>query len=187
MDKIRQKKLLWQVAEARKNIIEVVSGLTPMQAHFKSSGETWSIAENIEHLVLAEKIGINGMWKAFEGIKLDKPVWIGEPIHHGLSIEEIVERTWPQKVEAPELVRPKWGGPIEFWIASLVNCQPVLEALLLALAGFDLDKIIYPHPISGPLNIWQRLEFLRFHLNRHQGQVENIKSNPGFPKLRKVI
>jgi len=32
------------------------------------------------------------------------------------------------------------------------------------------------------LNVTQRIEFLRFHLNRHQAQIERIKEVPHFPK-----
>ncbi|MFM7671814.1 MAG: hypothetical protein ACKO6Q_04400 [Bacteroidota bacterium] len=35
--------------------------------------------------------------------------------------------------------------------------------------------IIYPHPLSGPLNVYQRLEFLRYHMERHQRQIEGIR------------
>ncbi len=44
------------------------------------------------------------------------------------------------------------------------------------------EQIIYPHIISGPLNVYQRMEFLRFHLERHQRQIENIKGHAGFPE-----
>jgi hypothetical protein len=174
--------LIGQVAVARQRLIKTASGLSPAQAQFKSSTETWSITDNVEHLVWAEQGAINGMWRALEGFKNNAPIWKGECIHHGLSIEEVVDRTWQSKEKAPEIARPKWGGPTEFWILSLNNCQPLLESLGNALAGFDLEKIIHPHPISGPINILQRMEFLRFHLDRHREQIENIKSDPGFPK-----
>jgi len=66
-------------------------------------------------------------------------------------------------------------------LSSLASCGHTLKDLGEALEGENPDKLIYPHPISGPLNIIQRLEFLRFHLNRHQNQIENIKSHPHFP------
>ena len=82
----------------------------------------------------------------------------------------------------PEIAKPRWGGPVEYWILALKNCQPLLEELCHAMEEYDPEKIIYPHIISGPLNVIQRLEFLRFHLNRHQLQIENIKLHPSFPR-----
>jgi hypothetical protein len=45
------------------------------------------------------------------------------------------------------------------------------------MEGLDPEAIIYPHPISGPLNVKQRMEFLRFHMERHIHQIERIKKS----------
>jgi hypothetical protein len=132
-------------------------------------------------MVWAEMGGINGMWKTLEGIKNNKPLWAGEAIHHGLPIEKIIEKTWKEKEQVPEIAKPRWGGPVAYWIAALHGCQHLLESLCLKLEGHDLEQIIYPHVISGPLNVIQRMEFLRFHLNRHQLQIENLKRHPDYP------
>lgn len=173
--------LLNQIAEARHHFINAASGLTPGQSQFKSAHEVWSVAEIVEHMVWAEMGGINGIWKTFAAIKANKPIWQGEAIHHGLSIEEIIDKTWKPKEQVPEVARPRWGGPVEYWIEGLKGCQPLLEALARQVRGYDLEKIIYPHIISGRLNVVQRMQFLRFHLNRHQQQIENIKMHAGYP------
>ena len=173
--------LLPAVKLARQQFIKVASGLSFDQSQFKSSAEAWSVADIIEHMVWAEMGAINGVWKTLEGIKNDKPIWKGDAIHHGLPIEEIIEKTWRTKEEVPESAKPKWGGTARYWIVALDNCQKLLEALCDELDGYDLEQIIYPHIISGPLNVVQRMEFLRFHLNRHQTQIENIKTHPDFP------
>jgi hypothetical protein len=173
--------LIRQVAVARQRFIHSASGLSSQQASFKPSENEWSVTDNVEHLVWAETGGINGMWKVLEGIKNNNPIWKGELINRGLPIEEIVDKTWQPKEVAPEIARPRWGGSVEFWIVALNNCQHLLEALGQALDGFDLEKIIHPHPISGPLDVNQRMQFLRFHLDRHRLQIENIKSHTLFP------
>lgn len=175
------KPLLAEVSEARQHFIRAASGLTSEQSQFKPSPEVWSIVDNVEHMVWAEMGGINGIWRTLNGIRINKPVWAGEAIHDGLSIEEIIEKTWQAKEQVPETAKPRWGGPVEYWTAALAGCQNLLEALSRELEGYDPEKIIYPHIISGPLNVVQRMEFLRFHLNRHQRQIENIKMHPDFP------
>lgn len=174
--------LLQAVALARKQFVLAASGLSNEQAQFKSSPDVWSVVDNVEHMVWAEMGGINGMWKTLEGIKQNKPIWQGDAIHHGRSIEEIIDKTWKEKEQVPEIAKPRWGGPVEYWIIALNNCQPLLEELCSAMDGYDPEKIVYPHIISGPLNVIQRLQFLRFHLNRHQRQVEGIKLHPDFPR-----
>ena len=174
--------LINQVEHARQKFIDEASGLTWQQACFKPSPESWCITKNTEHLVWTEQGGINGIWKAIEGIKNNKPVWTGEAIHHGLSIEQIIEKTWQPKEQVPEIAKPRWGGPIDFWLNSLKGCQSLLCALNKAMNGMNPEQIIYPHIISGPLNVYQRMEFLRFHLERHQMQIENIKGHADFPE-----
>lgn len=175
--------LLQQVSTARTQFISSATGLSPAQATFKPTPESWCVTENVEHMFWAEHGAINGMWKTLEAFKNNKPVFTGEAIHHGLPIEQIIEKTWKEKELVPEVAKPRLGGPLMFWIISLQNLQETLAGLAAALEGYDLEKIIHPHPISGPLNVIQRFEFLRFHLNRHQKQIENIKAHPDFPKV----
>ncbi|MGK2863735.1 MAG: hypothetical protein ACSLE0_17515, partial [Chitinophagaceae bacterium] len=141
-----------------------------------------SVSEITEHMVWAETGGINGMWKAMEGIRNNQPIWSGEAIHKGLSIEQIIEKTWQPKEKVPEVAKPRWGGSVGFWIPALKNCHILLEAFSVSIKGMDTEEIIYPHIMSGPLNVNQRMEFLRFHLERHQGQIENVKAHPDYPQ-----
>ena len=179
MNKLDQ--LISEVENARQAFIQEISGLSAPQAQFKPAPEVWSICEITEHIVWAERIGVNRMWQAVEGYKKGQPVWEGRPSHEGQSIEKIIGETWQPKEKVPEVAKPIWGGPLAFWLRSLEACQPVLAHLEQALTGLDLTQIIYPHPISGPMNMVQRIEFLRFHLDRHRQQLKNVKLTPGYP------
>ena len=170
------------VEAARKAFIQEVVNLSSAQVLFKPNPEVWSITEITEHIFLAEQIGINRMWQAILGAKNNQPVWRGEPVHSGRSIEEVIAKTWQTKEKVPEVAKPRWGGPVEFWIAALRTNESILAELVPALEGLNPAQIIYPHPISGPLDIWQRIDFLRFHLQRHRQQVIGIKETPRFLK-----
>jgi len=173
--------LLKEIENARNQLVGSVNGLSHLQVNYQPSVNEWSILQIVEHLVWAEQGGICGMFKAIEGIKISQPIWSGESANHGLSIEQIVDKTWQAKEKVPEVAAPRWGGSMAFWISSLENCQLLLEQLKNHTASVNLEIAIYPHPISGPLNIFQRLEFLRFHMERHLGQIERVKSHESFP------
>jgi hypothetical protein len=49
-----------------------------------------------------------------------------------------------------------------------------LEAFGDEITDDELRLIAHPHPISGPLSFGQRFEFLRFHIDRHVGQVSKL-------------
>lgn len=173
--------LLQSVENARTAFITEASGLTHAQASYQPDPTSWSIVEIVEHIVRAEQSGISGLWKAFDGLQRGEPVWEGDPIHHGLSVEEIVDKTWQPKEVVPPIAAPQWGGSIAFWLAMLKAQRSMLADLGQALAGHDLKRIVYPHPISGPMDAKQRLEFLRFHLERHQAQIQAVKASAGYP------
>lgn len=175
------KTLIEAVETARQTFINSASSLRFEQYTFKPTADHWSIVEIVEHMYWAEQIGINGMWKALDGIKNKRPIWEGKPEHQGRTIEEVVAMTWQTKEQVPDVARPRWGGALDYWITNLQSCQQLLAALANALSAHDPAAIIYPHPISGPLNVTQRIEFLRFHLNRHEGQIERIKAHVLFP------
>ncbi len=102
--------LIQEVEQARQSFIASLSGLSPQQYRYKSAPDQWAIIDIAEHMVWAEQIGVNGMWKALEGIIHGAPIWEGTPAHAGRTIEEVVELTWQTKEKVPEVAKPriKW-------------------------------------------------------------------------------
>lgn len=165
------------VERARRDYLAVVAEASPEQGEHKPSPNEWSLAEITEHLVHAEQGGINGMWSAAEAIARRQPHWTGEHVNRGLDIEQIVARTWQEKEIVPKGAGPDWGGPLEFWVIALRANQHLLAAFTTRFAqlGLDPEQVVHPHPISGPLDVRQRFQFLRFHLDRHRAQAERAR------------
>ena len=172
--------LIKQIADARKSFIDVASMFSESSSKWKVTAETWCATEITEHLFWAEQGGVLGMWKSLCAHREGKSNWQGDTPHKGLPIEEIVNKTWKEKETVPVVAAPRLGGPIVFWIVSLHDLQNNLDEFAKELTDRDLEIMTQPHPISGPLNVHQRLEFLRFHLKRHQRQLEEIRSQPVF-------
>jgi hypothetical protein len=70
---------------------------------------------------------------------------------------------------------------MRYWLESFRVSQLVLNRLESAFDGLDLEAVIIPHFISGPLDAAQRIDFLRFHIARHRSQVEKTIGTLGFP------
>jgi hypothetical protein len=183
--------LVADVAAARRRVLDAVAGVTLEQEVFRPGPEEWAMPQVVEHMVLATHAGINMIWRAADGRRRGQPVWTGQGVHRGVPIEEVIAqtwemtepgpRTWKTAVNAPENVVPRTGGPLAYWAACLETSGPVLERLSEVLGGLDLHEVIYPHFLSGPLDAHHRLEFLRWHLDHHLQQIEDIKAAPGFP------
>ncbi|GAB4028565.1 DinB family protein [Spirosoma gilvum] len=163
--------LLDEVAAARNRYIAEVGKLTEEQAQWKPSTDVWNAVDNTEHLYWAEHGGIWGMWRAYHAKKAGKPIWEGELTNKGLTADEIVARTWREKEQVPAIAAPRMGGSLAFWLSALASLQQPLTDLANALDNADVETIIHPHVLSGPLDIPQRFQFLRFHIDRHRHQV----------------
>lgn len=173
--------LVRTVENARNAVIDPVKGLRPDQATFKPAPNVWTVVENVEHLYLAEISGLAKIWAAARQVK-GGVNWTEARPNHGKSIEEVVATTWKPKEIAPGIATPHIGGPLEVWISSLRSLRAVLADLAKELDGLDLEAIVFPHFLSGPLDGRQRLEFLRFHMERHVDQIARLRAHPDFPK-----
>jgi hypothetical protein len=183
--------LVAHVAQARRQVVEATAGLGGDQEAFTPAEGEWSLPEILEHLFLAEQVGMNRIWQAAQATRQGRPAWDGDLPHRGRGIDEVIEETWAISSRGPISVRttedappaavPQLRGPLGFWIACLQANQQVLEELGDALEGLDPATVIYPHVVSGPLDARQRLEFLRWHLDHHRQQIEDLKAAPGFP------
>ena len=164
-----------RVEETRRRVLDELANVTESQGAFKPSPASWSIQEAAEHLVLAEEVGILFIWRA------TLSPWDGEHPHKGLSIEAVVRKTWKEKEIAPEPATPRFGGPLVYWIERLRGCETSLSRLSERLEGVDLETVIYPHVLSGPLDAGQRIDFLAFHMERHLDQIRAVIAHADYP------
>lgn len=168
-------KLLDDIKISRINMLNEVSVVTIEQGRMKPNENSWNIQDVLEHLVLAERGGYNLICTAAERFKANNPVWVGVSENEGLTIEEIISRTWKDKEDAPESAIPKGNWSVSVWASHFRNCDDLLNDLPEILNELPLKKVIYPHFLCGPLNVIQRLEFIRFHIDRHIDQVKKLK------------
>ncbi len=167
-------KLISNLATSRNNYLSAVNALTEQQAQWKSATDVWSVVEITEHLFWAEHGAIVGMWKTLLAIREGNMARRTESTHQNMPVEQIIELTWQPKEIVPAVAAPRMGGPIAFWAASLASLQDLTALFANQLTDSDLRTLAHPHPISGDMDFQQRLEFLRFHIDRHLGQVQGI-------------
>src|SRR5690349_19073139 len=130
--------LVESVERARNSVIDSVKDLRPDQASFKPSPDTWSIAENVEHLYLAEISGVTKIWAAADQVRAGIQ-WTDARPNHGQSIEAVIDQTWKTKEIAPSIATPHIGGPLSVWISCFKSLRPVLADLAKELERVDLE------------------------------------------------
>ena len=174
-------RLVSAVDDARQLMLDQADGLSTAQGAWKVFHDDWSVAEIVEHLYLAELSGVSKIWQALEDIRAGKR-WTEQNPNRGRSIEDIVASTWKVREKAPPIATPHIGGPLAFWVAATRTLGDTLAELSNELDPYDLSALVYPHYLCGPLDARQRIEFLRFHIERHTGQIKRVKDTAGFPE-----
>jgi len=160
---------------ARGYLFESVSGLSDSQWNFRPDSDTWSIADNVEHLVLIE-----GRLHAIIGNMVNSPE--AEPSHKESEMDDFIVSEVPKrsiKLKAPIPVCPanRWTGPeaLESFIASREKTMQLLAAPLLR-------GRVRAHPFFGPWDGYQWLMAVASHTIRHAGQICEVKAHPNYPQ-----
>ena len=172
MNKVHE--LVDLVKKARLSYLNQTIHIGEELAQLKTSPEVWSAVEITEHLYWAEHGGILGMWKALYAIRAGQMERSVQSKHKEFPIDEIIRLTWKDKEQVPAVAAPRMGGSFVFWRNALESLQGILDGFGQDLQPDELRLQAHPHPISGPMDFQQRLEFLAFHIKRHQGQLENL-------------
>jgi hypothetical protein len=163
------------LAITRGCLVESVSGLGAAQWNFKPQNDAWSIAENVEHLVLFEgrvHAIIGNMSNATESESDDEQSEMDNVI-----LSEVAKRAI--KIKAPQAVCPtrRWSAPeaLQLFIAGREQTMQLVAAPLLR-------GRVMPHPFFGPWDGYQWLLAVGSHTARHTGQIREIKADQNFPQ-----
>jgi hypothetical protein len=169
---------LEQLASSQARLLELLDGLTPVQWSFRESPERWSIAENLEHLVLFEDFISGAIAKVMEGQAEPEKRELAaakQPLVLGLASSRST------KFNAREAVRPIGRWP---YTTELTTEFQKVRARTLAFAAetdADLRNHFFFHIAFGDLDCYQWLLLLGQHTARHAMQIEQIKAHPAYP------
>jgi DinB superfamily len=178
MENYERQLVLNQLVSSEACLLELVDGLTPEQWAFRETSERWSIAENIEHLILFELFITGMIAKAMEGPgEPDKrPLAAAkQPLVIGLAEARHI------KFNSRESVRPtgKWQDTTEM-IVELRKARAQTLAFAAETCA-PLRDYFFAHIAFGDLDCYQWLLLLGQHSARHALQIEQIKADPAYP------
>lgn len=160
-------------------ILSLVTDLTPAQWNFHEGPNRWSIAENIEHLILFEQFITDAITKCLKSPpEPGKKATAAENEPHVLAIAGTRS---PAKLIARTAARPtgRWPNP-----ARMVGEFRAVRAQTIAFANATqaaLRDHFFPHISLGDLDCYQWLVLLGQHTYRHALQIEEVKSAPAYP------
>ncbi|HMF91620.1 MAG TPA: DinB family protein [Candidatus Angelobacter sp.] len=178
-----RKRLTAYLAETCQRLLGITRGLTPEQLDHKPAPDRWSVAENLEHLTIAEGRVLPRIEEALKASPDPgkRSAWEGREDELVRTIENREPRA-----QAPEPVQPKGQ-----WRHQELFCQ--LEAVrhrtleFAATTNAGLRHNFYPHPFFGELDCYQWLMIMGSHFERHRRQIEEIMADSNFPRAAVAV
>jgi len=171
--------VLGQLASSEARLLTLLEGLTAAQWRFRESPERWSIAGNLEHLIVFEKFILGMIAKA-----LEEPAAPEKKLHSAgkeLLVLGLAEGR-STKFIAREAVRPvgRWENPIEM-ITEFQQTRAATKEFVTTTDAALRDHF-FPHVAFGDLDCYQWLVVLGQHGARHAAQIEKIQADPAYPE-----
>ena len=136
--------------------------------HIPLGEDEWSLAQTIEHLVLVERGFLAGIMRAKD------PLPERTPEQAELRAKVNAWLRSGEKYEVPVSgVDPGPQPDLEALLADWTKVRERLHARIEnGLPGDDV--LVAVHPIAGPLNAPEALEFLAYHLVYHRVRVQQL-------------
>lgn len=176
-----RQRLINEFAKSRDGLIQAVSGLSDEQLNYRPDAFSWSIAQCLEHIVLAEE---RLLPMILDGIRKGEGKASEAKTNNvtAAQIEDfLVGRT--TKFLAPDFVQPKgrWKSVAQALQDFDDNRRPTLA--LIDSSSLDRGSFVAPNPAFGELDVYQWLVFAAAHTLRHTVQINEVKARPGFPRM----
>ncbi|WP_343488192.1 DinB family protein [Allomuricauda sp. d1] len=166
------------LTESREHMMQVLDGLTEEQLNFKATAESWSIAECVEHITIAEH--------AFENF-VKKTVAEGNIPHLKDSVQwkdndlfaQITNRS--QKVKTAEPFEPSGKFGSHEATVKAFNKKRDEHINYVKTTNDDLRNRFNTDLPFGVVDGYQLLLFAAGHCERHVLQMEEIMAHNDFP------
>ncbi len=154
---------------AHKEIFDAVNDLSTDRFNQKPDEKSWSVAQIMEHLFLAEEFALSYMNKKMKSQGKLKKAGFSSAFKSKLLNACLRSSV---KFKAPSLTNPSENSydPKEFtkqWLAQDEKFKQYLSDFPAELVYLEIFK----HPVVGKLNMLQTLEFMSIHAQRHKNQI----------------
>jgi hypothetical protein len=132
----------------------------------------WSVAETVEHVAVVERVVAGQVKKMVAEARekgLARETETGS-VMSSLDVNLVTSRD--TRVQGPDFVAPRGEMTADQALAALDETHAALKDAMASGDGLALGEISFPHPMFGPLNLYQWMVALGGHDGRHRAQIE---------------
>jgi hypothetical protein len=167
-----------EMTKTHDHFMSALQGLSQEQLDFKSDDTSWSIAECAEHIALSEEM-IYGMFQGALETTPDASRRSEVKTSDEALIAMIADRS--QKVKTSEAFEPSSKFGSHEATVEAFSSKRKMHMDYVKTTEEDLRNRYQQLPF-GTIDAFQVLLFMSGHTERHVLQMEEVKSNPNFPK-----
>jgi hypothetical protein len=159
---------------ARTHLDHALESVPADRRDVRPAPDRWSVADVLQHLTLTNA----GMAKLFakraaaaraEGLGPDPET---TSILWTLDVHSLLDRR--RLMEAPPPVQPGDAVPADEAARRFDEAHRRLSGAIAASGDVALGRLSHPHPVLGPLNLYQWGIFAAAHEIRHAAQIREI-------------
>ena len=159
-----------------REVEEVISQVNDEQFTAKPNADTWSIAEEFDHIIKSAS-AVSSAMKVSPFILKWK---FGKPNRVIRSYDEVCDKYMSKLANvsgpalAPSTFRAEEGktfdreGMINHWNSTLAK----LDKRVNKWSDKNIDKALLPHPLLGKMMVREILYFTHFHTEHHRKSLE---------------
>jgi hypothetical protein len=168
---IAELKIRYNALEAKRQVaFELLYGLSADQTTYRISPGRWSILMVLEHVVIAEEMVLADIQRAGTAGPAGTAPKSPEAFH---MVIKVLEKDIPVEVPLPEL-EPTGGVSLDDLIIRWENARSGLRWIFDHIPPETLAVPMCRHPVAGPVDARETLEFLAVHLDHHLRQIRRI-------------
>jgi hypothetical protein len=170
---------------------ELVRDLDDERFNWRPDEKSWSVAQCLDHLNVANRAYVVPMREALEKARR-KGVERRGPIHPGPLERWFVANLEPppkRRLPAPKKIVPAARKGRAEVMEEWRRAQAEVRDLLREAAGLDLNRTRFANPFI-PLvrfSVGTGFRVITTHERRHLWQGEKVRANPGFPADQRAI
>ncbi len=178
LSKAEKDKAIMHLKDTKAKLLSAVKGLSDAQLNWKPDGDTWSVAECVEHLAISE----GAIFGIVQGTLKDSP----DPAKRSevkFSDDQVIglieDRSTKVKTR-PNLEPTQSLGDFKATLKAFKTGRKK-SIKYVKKTEDDLRNRYFTFPF-GTVDSYQVVLFLSGHTGRHIAQIEEVMANPAFPK-----
>ena len=166
---------------AERDARALVAGLTETLGTWRVDANSWSVAQCLDHLAIANRVYLRAMQPAAElgltqGRRRRRPAEPG--VIGGWFIRTLEPPVKPRfKNKAPRKIRPRVAPSLHDAVGQFLASQEEVRAFLRRYAGIDLAGVRFPNPFVRGVrfSLATGLHVLAAHERRHLWQAWRVR------------